>query len=390
MLIRRSFLFILCLLALIACSSEPQTKQVLPQTPKSNAQIDQQILSLIRSQDFGTLDMMLVEIENDYEKDYRKERQVDIAFDTFYRASADLDALLGSWIKAKPNSYAAYLARGIYYTRVGWLKRGDKFIDKTTKQQLDWMAYYFQKALKDFDHARLINKKTVHPLCYEIEILMNFGQKEQIRKLYEEALQINPMSLTVRWYYITTVLPRWGGSIPAIEKEVESARPFYERNPALKILDGRVAAELGDKAFFSGDYANAVKPYSDALKYGNHWYYNKQRGDTYYYLGQNERSNKDLNVALELRPNSDRVLLLLASNLYQNDQYKEAIPFLSKVIDINPYDDYSLDTRGDSYFRLGELDLALSDFEKAVALNPKNSKYLADRERVRQVMGVTH
>lgn len=356
----------------------------------SNAQLDQQILSLTRAQDFDKLDALLVGMENNYEKNYRNERQVDLAFDTFYRASPDLDVLLGNWIKAKPKSYVAYMARGVYYTKVGWLKRGDKFVDETTKQQLDGMVYYFQKAIKDFDQARLINSKTIHPLCYEIEILMNFGQKEQIQKLYEEALQINPMSLTVRWYYITTLLPRWGGSIPQIVKEVESARPYYTRNPSLKILDGRVAAEIGDEAFFSGDYVNAVKPYTEALKYGNHWYYNRQRGDAYNYIGQSKLANDDLNIALELRPNSDRVLLLLGFNQYKNQQYTEAAFLLSRVIDINPYDHYSLDIRGDCYLRTGKLDMALADFKSAVALNPRNSEYLNDLERAKKRLGLTH
>jgi len=127
-----------------------------------------------------------------------------------------------------------------------------------------------------------------------------------------------------------------------------------------------------------------------AMKFGNHWFYNKQRGDAYFYTKQYELSNNDLNIALALRPNFDRVTLLLGLNHYKKQQYKEAIPFLSKVIDSNQYDHNTLDIRGDCYMRLGKFDLALSDFEKAIALNPENAEYLGDRERVRQMMGLTN
>ena len=356
--------------------------------PNSNSEMDKYILSLVKAQDFDKLESMLIEIENDYEKDYLKERKVDLAFDTFYRARSDLDRLLGNWIKAKPNSYIAYMARGVYYTKVGWSSRGTAYVDETTKKQFDGMAYYFQKAFKDFEQARSLNKKMLHPLCYEIEILMNYGEKEQIRKLYKEALQINPMSLTARWYYITTILPRWGGSISKIEQEVASARPYYQKNSALKILDGRVTAELGDQAFFNQDYTKAEQLYKDALKFGNHWFYNEQMGEIFGYSRQAERSNKDLKIALELRPNFNRALFMLGMNLYQTQHYKEAISILSEVIDNDQYDHKTLEIRGDCYLRLDKLDLALSDFEKAIILEPRNAEYLADRARVHQMKAV--
>lgn len=356
----------------------------------ANEEIDMRILSLIKAQDFNKLETTLNEIEKGYEEDYRKERQVDLAFDSFYRARADLDPLLNNWIKAKPNSYVAYMARGVYYTQNGWAKRGTRYFDEMSKKQIDGMAYFFQKAMKDFDKALSLNKKMVHPLCYEIEILMNFSRKEQIRNLYENALQTNPMSLTARWYYISTVLPRWGGSIEQIEKEVESARPFYTKNPALKILDGRVSAELGDQAFFNQDYATAEQLYTEALKFGDHWFYNEQRGEIYSYSKQLERSNMDIKVALSLRPNFKRALYIQGMNLYQTKQYKEAITVLSKVIDNDSNDHKTLDIRSDCYRRLGKLPLALSDVEKAIILDPGNTEYLADRENIRMMMSQTH
>lgn len=357
--------------------------------PNPGAEVDARILSLVKAQDFDKLESMLEEIEKNYEEDYLKERRVDLAFDSFYRSRENLERLLGNWIKAKPNSFSAYMARGVYYTNVGWVKRGSKYSDETTSQQIDGMAYFFKKAIKDFEKARSINKKALHPLCYEIEILMNFGQKEQIRKLYESALQINPKSLTARWYYITTVLPRWGGAITEVEKEVASARSYYKDNPALKILDGRVSAELGDQALFDGDYVKAVQLYTDALRFGEHWYYSEQRGEALSYSGQFEKSNEDLNIALILRPNFGRALYMLGMNMYQQQDYQKAIPFLSKVIANNSYDHKTLDIRGDCYRRLGKFDLALSDFDKAVLLDPENSEYLSDQKKTKQKMSLT-
>lgn len=354
--------------------------------PNSNAEMDEHILVLVKAQNFDKLESIIEKIETDYEKDYLNERPVDLVFDSFYRAREDLERLLSNWVRAKPTSYAAYMARGIYYTKLGWVKRGTRFIDKTTSQQLDGMTYFFQKAMADFEKAKSINAKALHPLCYEIEILMNFSQKDQVRKLYEQALKINPMSLTARWYYITTILPRWGGSTAEIEREVASARAYYKTNPALRVLDGRVVAELGDQAYFVNDLATAEQRYTAALKFGEHWYYNEQRAEVRFHGGKLKESMGDLDIALKLRPNFERALYMQGSNMYKQQEYLKAIPFFSRVIANNSYDHETLDLRGDCYRRLGKFDLALSDFEKAILLDPSNSEYLSDREKVTQMM----
>ena len=93
---------------------------------------------------------------------------------------------------------------------------------------------------------------------------------------------------------------------------------------------------------------------------------------------------------MELRPNSDRVFYILGMNLYKKKQYSEAISLLSKAIISNQYDHKAFDIRGDCYRRLGNLDLALSDFEQAVALKPENTEYSADRNKVLQMKIAPH
>lgn len=348
--------------------------------------MNDEILTLLFNQEFDQLEKKIDEIEKNYESDFLLERPVDLAFDTFNRNNPKFDSLLSNWVKAKPNSYIAYTARGIYFTKSGWSKRGGRYIDQTSQKQLDGMTYFFQKALKDFETARLLNSKMLHPLCYEIEILMSYSEKNRIRELYEEALRINPMSLTARWYYISTLRPRWGGEISEIEEEVNKARPYYVKNPALKILDGRVDAELSDQAYFRDDYSVAEKYITKALMHGEHWYYIGQRGDIYSQMGLFEKSNMDLDAALRLRPNFERVITVSGFNKYAIGKYEEAISIFSQIIIDNPDDHKSIDLRGDCYRRLGKLALAEADFEQAVSLDPANSEYLADLDRVRKMM----
>jgi tetratricopeptide (TPR) repeat protein len=278
--------------------------------------------------------------------------------------------------------------------RVGGVRRGTQYISNTSERQVEAMAHYLQKASLDFDRALSLNGRLVHALAYKMEIPMALGgAQHETRELRDRALAINPHSLTARWYYIMSRLPRWGGSIPEIAAEVEAARPYYNANPALKALEGRVDTEYGDQAFFSGQFSNAVSFYTRALQHGPHWYYYSQRGKALSAAQQFNLSNQDFLLALQLRPNNSTVLYGLGFNLYKMSyQFKEkkylteAVDYLSKAVDNNPYDHKAFDIRGDAYFFLGQNNSALADFERALALDPANNEYRQDVQKAKAAL----
>jgi len=355
--------------------------------PKQNADSrDQATLELLKSKRYVELNHKLESIVERYETDPTTERDADLAFDTFFRAGPDLEPLLSNWIAKQPGSYAAFLARGIYYSNVGWSRRGGKYYSETSRAQIEGMKIYFEKSLKDLDRAIAINPRLLHALCYKMEILMNFGAREQIRALRDTALAINPLSLTARWYYITTILPRWGGSIALVQSEIQSTRPYYAKNPALNVLEGRVAAEHGDEALFGQQYLRAAQFYTQALGYGENWFYYNQRGEAYSWGKQIELSNRDFQKALELRPNYAQAQYTYGFNLYSAGRLDDAIKLLGRAVESNPYDHKAFDIRGDAYRMEGKLNLALADFERAVALEPTNQEYIVDLVLVKQAL----
>jgi tetratricopeptide (TPR) repeat protein len=188
-------------------------------------------------------------------------------------------------------------------------------------------------------------------------------------------------------------LPRWGGSMSEIVAEVEAARPYYMGNPALKVLEGRIDAEYGDEAFFSGRYARAIELYTQALQHGPQWYYYAQRSQAYTYIGQIELANQDLRRVLQLRPNRSKTLYDLGFNHYksafklQDKKYLiEAVNYLSQALEDNTYDHKAFDIRGDAYFFLGKFELALADFEQALSLAPDNAEYREDVAKAKRAL----
>jgi tetratricopeptide (TPR) repeat protein len=352
-----------------------------------NQELDRQLLDLLKSKSYGRLDAQMSTLVKNYETDFKRETDVDLAVDVFSRPLPDLEPLLTEWITQWPRSYVAYLARGAYYIRIGGIKRGAKTYKETTQQQIEGMTLYFQKAWKDLDQAYALNPRLLHALCCKMTILMSYKERDQMRLLRNKALEVNPYSVTARWSYINTLLPRWGGSIREMTLEIEAARPYHAKNPALKILEGRVSCEYGDQAFFNDDYPKAIGLYTESLRYGNAYQYNFQRGFAYSYSDQYDLSNKDLDLAIQLRPNSPRAYYVRGFNRGQQGKLEEAIKDLDRALEDNPYDDQVWNSRGLVYLRLGKADLALKSFEKAVALSPNEVQYLRNREKAKNRSG---
>jgi tetratricopeptide (TPR) repeat protein len=347
-------------------------------------ELDRQLLSLLQKGNFDQLESLLATVIREYEADRRKERQVEVAFDTFHRAPVNLERPLNNWVQAKPDSYSAHLARASFYNSMAWLKRGAGDANHTSPEQFARMHQYLAKAARDLSEARRLKPDAVLPIVYQMEGLVSDGNREQAQRLYEEALALDPTSLAARWQYLWSLVPRWGGTIRQMQEVIADARPYYGRNPTLKVLEGRIEAELGDQAMFNDNCEAAERHYTNALTIAEHWYYYQRAAlRSYCYGRQVVDVVGKLRRAIELRPNVvtyDQTAFLMGQSLYALDLYDEAIAYLSLALKINPNDHSSRQVRGDSYYRIQMMDLARADFEENIRQVPDSEEYAADLE----------
>ena len=381
---------VLGVVAIVGCtkSEPPDTATAVVQ--RDFVALDRELMNLLLAGDFDRLETALSAVLLEHEADPGKERQVEVAFDTFYRANADLEEPLTKWIQAKPKSYSAHLARAAYYTSVAWERRQGGYARLTSDVQFAEMRRYFAKAASDLAVARRLNPAAVQPIVYQMEGIINDGDRDAMQQLYEEALRIDPTSVAARWQYLWSLLQRWGGTIEQMEGVVEGARRYQERNPSLRILEGRVAAEGGSQALLDRN-CDAAKPHLDeALKAGDHWYYLHEAAMwDYVCAGRIADVVPKLRRAIAHRPNAVNVYqtaFLMGHSLYGLGHYAEAIGFLDVQLTIKPQDHKSRQLRGDSYFRLGRMDRALQDFSEIVRLAPDNQEYAADLHLVKTLI----
>jgi tetratricopeptide (TPR) repeat protein len=383
----KSLLTVAAILLAVVVHSPASYGAESPTQYKTYKEQDRELFALLKSKKYDELDAYLTTLLKRYETEPQLEPWADLALDTFNRADSGLETLFDEWVARRPKSFAAYLARGTHYDSVGWALRGARNAAHTSQEQFAGMAQYFEKALKDFDRAYELNDRSQQALCYKMGILMNSSARDEIRALRDRVLQLNPLSSTVRWIYIGTLLPRWGGSIEAVEKEIEAARPYYEKNPKLKALEGRLAAEAGDQAMYSGRAYQAVEYYTAALMHGRVSNYLYGRGEAFARQNNFPAALKDLMEMQELRPNRQRAFYLRGFVYYATEQDQQAIAELTEAITRNPFDHKSWQVRGGTYLAMGKPDLALADLEKALSLEPDNKEYAGYVQQAKAMLG---
>src|SRR6185503_9238389 len=219
------------------------------------------------------------------------------------------------------------------------------------------------KALADLDAAYAMNPKLVHALLYKLDIANGAGDRATVRAMRDRALEINPLSLTVRMWLMNALLPRWGGSIEEMKAEIAAARQYRMRNPALGVLEGRLEIEQGDQAYIAGDYKTAERFYREALARGPYPLYNRKHAEAFNRLGHAQAAWGEAEMVLRAEPNNHQALLVRASAMYMQKKWPAAMADIKASLEGSPHNTETIGLRGRVHLEMGDLKAALADFE---------------------------
>lgn len=340
-----------------------------------------ELLKLLKEGSYNRLETILVNYQTDYEKDfdYQKEDLVDYVYFTFYTSEPSIEKNLNEWVNKMPKSYTALMARGMYYYNIGWLSRGSKYIDKTMTTQIKEMNKFFTKAKNDIHAALQINPKIIVGYGYLINIGMALGEREFIDNTLNTALKINPHSFVVRRYYIFSLIPKWGGSIEEMKQFANESQRYIAKNIKLKILLGYILYAEGDILAASGDNTGAIKRYTEALSYGDHFYFLRARGRLFYETKQYENALADFNRTLELSPFQSTTLKYKAKTYYRLGKIDEALREINLSLELDPLEPEQLIERAEIYRKLKRYNDAEKDYQNALIYGKYNARLWRER-----------
>lgn len=343
----------------------------------------EEFISLLKHKKYDALDARLTGYQKAFEADFRQEKDVQLAFLSFHRTDPSLEVYLSEWIAQSPRSYAAHLARGMYYSAVAFKRRGTQFSSETTAGQFRAMQQYLSKAQEDLMAAIEINPQLMPAYSVMVFIPMAFGLKDQTKAIIDEALRRNPYSFSARWSYLVSLEPKWGGSYGAMEELIREARQYFSENPYLKVLNGLVFAARGDHA---KAWSTTLFYYDKALAHGEHPYYYLRRGESLYHLRRYQEAIDPLDKALQLRPGYPDALKMRGLSHWGAGNYDKSLEDLNAAVATDPTDDALIYSRGRLHEHFKKYKSAVEDYEKAIELSPTNTKYRESKTRAQQAI----
>jgi tetratricopeptide (TPR) repeat protein len=321
----------------------------------SPAPSQSETLALLNSGKFVELDARFSAVQAEYRNGVISDEQLRDAFRVFYDTEPALRVQYDAWVAKFPKSYASHLARGIYYKKVGEMRRGGKFISETTDDQLRGMNDGFANAIRDLKISEALDKRPLLTYLNEMSIALYDGDEPEIRALLQQSLTVDPQNVIVRHNYMGSLKPRWGGSVEQMTAFLEESRNAGLSTPKLQLLEAVIITDRADGYRNAGDYSSAEREYRRAVA-----------------LGSND------------------CLKCLANVLLQQNKREDAIPVLSRVVNEDPLDGDTLALRGQTYLSIGNTSAGTADMIAAAALGNAAAENAVAIYYMTGANGITH
>ena len=246
--------------------------------------------------------------------------------------------------------------------------------------------------------------------CKEAAGLMARGDEKGAIFCYQESVKLRPGVSDV-WYNLALLFEKNGERKEALATHITAGKLF----PG----DHRFPAERARLLAGSGKYSEAVAAASDALLISPHsptLLANKagylifaddpgealqtaeqalaidpgcslailHKAHAQAALGDAAKAKDTLRTGLSAMPDDCRLQKLLANILIRNKEYEEGLASIEKVLLLDPNDAESWSLKGAASAYLNRKEDAVSAFERAMKLDPKEKAYRKNRDAVRK------
>jgi len=251
-----------------------------------------EITNLILQGNFTEFERRSKQYEQRFLKDPLYESPLCKLYNSLDYTDSRLLEKLDDWVRKRP-SYASHAARGVYKVNLGYHIRGGEYIRDTPPENIAEMKRLHTEAKKDLLAAINANKRLSPVYCSLIRIARASGGIVDSESILASAVRSIPETYYIRYEYLRSSEPRWGGSYRQMQEYADSLDNEALRNPRIWSLKGEIAAERGFTARLDKDYGQAIQYYTEALSYGDRLSFLKIRGYLYMIIGQDELALSD-------------------------------------------------------------------------------------------------
>jgi superkiller protein 3 len=163
------------------------------------------------------------------------------------------------------------------------------------------------------------------------------------------------------------------GNVMLAQYDYDKALEFFQEALKLKNNDPSVHFKIGRVFLQKEDYRNAINAFRNALNLNSGMVEAHFELARIFQIQKNmEQAHQELNHALKIKPEHEDTLKLKVKLYEQEGKYKEAVPFLRKLINISRSSIKHRSTLAEHLSKLGQSEEAISEYLGLIESDPAN------------------
>jgi len=255
----------------------------------------------------------------------------------------------------------------------GILRIRERFVDDHSyvRSGTEFLTFFkdLGRAKESFEKALELNPDNPDSHYSLGAVFFHKGEDNNAQKEFQKALQLG-LNTTDLHYYLGNIHAKRGDFTQA-EREYRAALELDPNNAVIH-------SNLGTMCAGRGDYDEAAKEFQCAVKLvPRRSEFRANLGAAYVKLKNHRAAEDEFRVALEINPDNAKACFQLAELLLQQNRLlDEAIALTTRGLAVMPANPDGHVMLGNLYLRLGKIDSAITQFERAARFNPKQADAL--------------
>jgi hypothetical protein len=245
----------------VRAADDGEARSITPTAESDQAQP----LSWLKSGDYSALESYYSQQQKRYEAGAIPDAKLYASFRKLYDDSPDNEGSFDRWIAAYPNSYAALLSRGVYLYRRAWAVRGERYLSDTARPQIEAMTNYLRRARPDLIASLKLTDRPYLSTLYLLNVAMLNGTASERRQWYERGTTLDPNNTLLRYRYMFSLRPRWGGSYQQMRDFLGQCGKEQASPQLLARLNMLVHADLAEDAMRRADTQQTFDEWQQVL-----------------------------------------------------------------------------------------------------------------------------
>lgn len=231
----------------------------------AGAQWAQHPLSQLKSDNVAAVEYDFVALQKQFELGTASEYDLLDAYKAFYQRDDRFRAELDHWIRSYPKSSSAYLARGVYYRKVGEFRRGGDYSSQVPSEDMVYMEKMLAASKRDLEVSLRLNPKSYLAILNLLNIAQFESDDRAAAKYLALGNAVLPSNFIVRARYLIHLAPKWGGSYQSMEKFIARCRAEGLAPDKIDMLDAIRIDDQGTAAEERGNHEQARAEFKRAL-----------------------------------------------------------------------------------------------------------------------------